>query len=89
MQTTNLALALDTPADVAPEELRDELAQFISEELIASPEIDASAQNAHTRPALKIIKRRLSLWSGNSMDTRFSRRRIHVDNGMFSRFRVR
>ena len=90
MQTTNLALALDTQADVAPEELRDELAQFISEELIASTEIDASAQNAaHTRPALTIVKRRLSLWSGHSMESRFTRRHIHMDNGMFSSFRVR
>jgi chromosomal replication initiation ATPase DnaA len=56
MQNTNLALALDTQADeAAREELRDELAQFISEELIVNA--------AQARRALKVVKRRSSLAS--------------------------
>jgi len=82
MQNTNLAVALDAQPDAAAQEmLRDELAQFISEELIETP--------APTKPALTLVKRRLSLWSWNPLETRFSRRRIHLDNGMFSTFRVR
>jgi hypothetical protein len=82
MQNTNLAVALDAQTDTAAQEmLRDELAQFISEELIENP--------AAPKPALTVVKRRLSLWSGNPMETRLSRRRIHLDNGMFTAFRVR
>jgi hypothetical protein len=92
MQNNNLALALDPQADgTAQEELRDELAQFISQELIAvGPEINVSAQSAaHPKPALTVVKRRASLWNYRSMDTRFNRRRIHVDNGEYTLFRVR
>jgi hypothetical protein len=91
MQNNNLALALDPQAEGrAQEELRDELAQFISQELIAGPEINASAQSAaHPKPALMVVKRRSSLWSYRSMETRFSRRRIHMDNEAYTLFRVR
>jgi hypothetical protein len=54
MQNTNLALALDTQADIAAQEkLRDELAQFISEELIA-PQVKTARTLVRRRSVRRI-----------------------------------
>lgn len=40
------------------------------------------------KPILTVITRRIPLWNGKSMESRFSRRRIQIDERSFKPFRV-
>lgn len=40
------------------------------------------------KPVLTVIPRRIPLWNGKPTESRFSRRRIHIDEHSFKPFRV-
>lgn len=85
MADSNLARLVPADEPLQDERLQDELAQFISAEL-RNQDVQISSR---PKPSLTLIQRRLSLWSWRPLESRLSRRRIHIDDGMFSFFRVR